>query len=302
MTEARKSNQEVEVKKESTKKGVSPIILQSIMAAFNPYVPVNQYLTADNDFYKKVSLIEAGRDYTSLPYLLASKVIKGNNKMQLDISKKTIGITAYNLLEGAVYATVQMYSNAGVKPPEKFNYRFLTQAYYLYTSLCVAIYPNGKTSLLTANPNVIDVLPVTNQNINKAKERMKMTTDDVGNGIIQCVEVVPAYKGDDIRPAIVNASAGDCCIIPKEWFDFFKDSIVTKLSKYRCKITCMFEDGSTDTIITTLMPCNNIKINYLRSFIKSTHDKYGFIRCINIKTNQIIAFPVNRIVSIEPII
>lgn len=289
-----------ENKQEQKKKGISPIVLKDIIDTFNPCTPPNTYYTADNPFYHEVELAAASKKYAVLPYLFPSKVFKGDEKLLQDISGKKIGVSAFTFLQGAAQAAASMYVANGVSKPGSVNYRFLTQAYYLYTSLCVAVNPKGHVSLVTASINVLNILPLLPCDKNKVLKRLRMNTDDVENGIIQCVELVPKYLGYELRPATINAAKSSLCIIPKDWLDFFIDGINFMLSRNKCKITCILPDGSTDSKIVTTKHSSDIVINSYRRYIAQATDKYGYIRCLDEKHN-IIAFPINRLVSIEPL-
>lgn len=300
MAELKEIKQE-EKKEERKRKGISPIILRDIMDTFNPTAPPNTYYTADNPFYHAAELVGANKKYAVLPYLLPNKVFVSDAKIMQDISMKKLGVSAFTFLDGAAQAAACMYASSGVRKPGNVNYRFLTQAYYLYTALCVAVTPKGHISLVTASANVLDILPLLPCDKEKIYQRLKMTTDDVDNGIIQCVELVPRFMGYEVRPATINASRSNYCIMPKDWLDFFIDGIKYMLGRNKCKVTCLLPDGKPDTIIATTKHSSDLVVNSYRRYITGATDRYGFIRFLD-DENKLRAFPINRLISIEPLV
>lgn len=298
--EIKAETNQLENRQEPKKKGISPIILHDIMDTFDPTAPPNTYYTADNQFYHAAELVGANKKYAVLPYLLPNKVFVGDEKIMQDISGKKLGVSAFTLLDGAAHAAACMYASSGVSKPGSVNYRFLTQAYYLYTALCVAVTPKGHISLVTASVNVLNILPLLPCDKDKICQRLKMTTDDVDNGIIQCVELVPRFMGYEVRPATINASRGNYCIMPKDWLDFYIDGIEFLLSRNKCKITCLLPDGKPDTILATTKHSSDTVVNSYRRYISGATDRYGFIRFLD-DDNKLRAFPINRLMSIEPL-
>ena len=138
---------------------ISQVVENDIWVAYNPSAPIGRMLVADNDFYKSVHNIAAKKSYYFMPYLLPNTVFNATPKRLKHISKNVIKLTPYNLLEGAVQAGKQIYTKSGVNVGQ-VDYRYLSQTYYLYTSLCVGISADGRVSLITASMNVLKQMPI----------------------------------------------------------------------------------------------------------------------------------------------
>lgn len=281
--------------------GISPIVEKDILRAYNPSAPINRLNVADNDFYKAVHNVVSKKSFSFMPYLLSNNVFHANDKSMKDVSKNVIKLVPYNFLEGAAQAGKLIYLSSGATSAERTNYRYLTQAYFLYSGLCVGISATGQISLITANLNVLNYSPIMQQ---KEKEliikRLNPTTDDISNGIIQCVEFVPRLIGYDLKPAIVNANKPDYVIMPKVWLDYLIDNINRLLMFSKCKITYLAPDNTPVTIIAFNKPIiGDLKQNLMCDFIKNEPKKYGVIQCVNTSKRVIELIPITHFVSLE---
>lgn len=302
MSDLKEINQEEKIE-EKKRKGISPIVAQDIIAAYNPNATINKkLLVADNEFYRAIHTIVAKKSYSYMPYLIPTTVFHANPKSMVDLSKNHIKLSPYTMFEGACNAAKQMYVNAGTPHPQRVNYRFLLQSYYLYTSLCVGVSPNGSVDLITANENVLKQIPVIKYNEEGVKRRFSMRTDDIGNNIIQCVELIPRVQGYEVRPAIINAGKADYAIMPKAWLDYLVDNINHMLMFVQCKITYINADGKETTIIASnkydhkVFSERSIKIDYINWQCR----KCGVIRCVDSKTGALTVFPITHFISLMP--
>lgn len=304
MSDLLNPNQEVNQKRneKTVSSGISQVVVKDIFKAYNPSAPVNRLIVADNDFYKAVHNIVTKKSFSFMPYLLPNVVFHADTKSMKDISKNVIKLVPYNLLEGAVQAGKQIYSNSGVTTSGRTNYRLLSQTYFLYSSLCVGINNMGQANLVTSSLSVLNYSPIIQQ---KDKERiiqrLNPNTDDISNGIIQCVEFVPKLFGYDLKPAIINADKPDYVILPKAWVDYLIDNINRMLMFTSCKITYLKPNNTPVTITACNKPIKgDLKQNLLCDFIKNEPKKYGVIQCINVKNRVIEIFPVTHFVSLMP--
>lgn len=291
-----------EVKKEKTMgSGISPIVEKDILKAYNPSAPINRLKVADNDFYKAVHNVVSKKSFSFMPYFLSNDVFHANDKSMKDVSKNVIKLVPYNFLEGAAQAGKMIYSSSGVYNAERMNYRYLSQAYFLYSSLCVGVSATGQISLVTSDLSVLNYSPIILQ---KDKEqiiqRLNPNTDDIDNGIIQCVELVPKLLGYDLKPAIVNANKPDYVIMPKVWLDYLIENINRLLMFAKCKITYLTPDNTPVTIFACNKPIKgDLKQNLMCDFIKNEPKKYGVIQCVNISKRVIELIPITHFVSLE---
>lgn len=288
---------------ERKRKGISPIVAQDIIEAYNPTAGMNKkLLVADNEFYKAVHTTVGKKSYSYMPYLIPTTVFHANQKSMVDLSKNHIKLSPYTMFEGACNAAKQMYVNAGTPHPHRVNYRFLLQSYYLYTFLCVGVSPNGAVDLITSNQDVLKLIPVMKYNEEGVKKRLNMRTDDIGNNIIQCVELIPRVQGYEVRPAIINAGKADYAIMPKAWLDYLVDNINHMLMFITCKITYINAAGQETTILASnkydhkAFSERSIKIDYINWQCR----KCGVIRCVDSKTGALTVFPITHFVSLEP--
>lgn len=269
-------------------KGMPQAIAQDIFQTYYPYSPINQLLTADNDFYRAVDNIEAISPVAYMPYLCHNTVFHASDKHQQDISGCAVK-SPYSLKEGIICACRQMY-NAHNIPPLRGRYRYYTQAYYLYSALCVGADNNGNVSILTANKSVLDQLPVYPFCEGTANTIMSMANDDIKGGVVQCVELVPNSVGYSLRPAVVYANRRDYVIAPKAWLDYLINSINIMLTQTPCRVSYIGQDGQVVTVIV----CN---IHYQS---ENKPSKYGEIKCNDVVHNCTVDFPVSQFISIEP--
>ena len=195
-------------------KGVysSPIVQQDIGVVFDIYAGINQYMVADNAFFRYVHQHYADKSISKLPYLADTKVLHIDNKYLRCIADNHIKISPYGFYEGAAAAALNMYRRTMQQLSNKINFQFLTQAYFLYSALCLGISSNGKIDIITANADVIDAIPADNNDKRSAIQRANPVTDDYNNGIVQCVELIQKPLGYMLRPAIINASKQDYLI------------------------------------------------------------------------------------------
>lgn len=142
-------------KKKLLESEISKVLEDDIWLAYNPSAPMNRMLVADNDFFKIVHSIVGKKSFSFIPFLLTNSVFHANDKGMKDISKNVIKLAPYNLLEGAAQAGKLIYTRSGVPNVGRVDYRFLSQAYYLYSSLCVGVNSSGQASLITASQAVL---------------------------------------------------------------------------------------------------------------------------------------------------
>ena len=277
-------------------KGMPPSIEQDVYQSYYPFNPINQKLLSDNVFYRAVDSMVVGSTVSYMPYLCSNTVFHSSDNHQQDISKYFIKSSSpYNLKEGIVCACRQMYKTCGIQP-QHGSYRFYTQAYYIYTALCVGVDNNGNISLLTANKEMLELLPVYPYSEGTADNIMSMTTDDVTNGIVQCVELTPNAVGYTIRPAVIYANKKNYVIAPKAWLDYLIDSINSLLVQSPCRVSYIDQGGKVDSVIA----CNSPKgMDNLHNQIDDSC-KYGVIKCIDIIHNNVVSFPITHFISLEP--
>lgn len=284
---------------------ISQVVENDIWVAYNPSAPIGRMLVADNDFYKSVHNIAAKKSYSFMPYLLPNTVFNATPKRMKDISRNVIKLTPYNLLEGVAQAGKQIYTKSGVNVGQ-VDYRYLSQSYYLYTSLCVGISADGRISLITASMNVLKQMPILHNPTKHAEQiaqRLHPKTDDIVNGIIQCVELIPTISGYDLKPAIVNANLPDYVIAPKAWVDYLVNSINNTMTVFPCKITYLRPDGKTASVTAYNKPIKGEKQqNILCDYLKyQSPNKYGVIQCVDVQKGVITIFPITHFVSVEAI-
>lgn len=299
-----KKDLSTEVRKEKTiENGISQVVEKDIWAAYNPSAPINRLIVADNDFYRSVHNIVAKKSFSFMPNLLPNSVFHATDKGMKDISKNVMKLAPYNLLEGVAQAGKLIYARSGVPDADRVNYRYLSQAYYLYSSLCVGFDDMGKASLVTACMSVLNHLPTIQQKNKEAIiERLNPRTDDVVNGIIQCVELEPKMLGYDIRPAILIANQPNYVIMPKAWIDYLINSINNMLQIMPCKITYLSPNGKSTTITAFNKPIKGKqKQNILCDYLKKGPSKYGVIQCVDVSKQVITIIPITHFVSMEVI-
>lgn len=283
-------------------KGVysSPIVQQDIGVVFDIYAGINQYMVADNAFFRYVHQHYADKSISKLPYLADTKVLHIDNKYLRCIADNHIKISPYGFYEGAAAAALNMYRRTMQQLSNKINFQFLTQAYFLYSALCLGISSNGKIDIITANADVIDAIPADNNDKRSAIQRANPVTDDYNNGIVQCVELIQKPLGYMLRPAIINASKQDYLILPMAWVDYLITYInnVTKMST--CKISYYAPDGSLQSaIVSNRLIKGNTKHYLAWQYIKNSSTNIGWIRAAELKNGEIIAFPISHFAKVD---
>ena len=268
-------------------RGRPQAIEQDVYQSFYPYTTINQNMVTDNSFYNAIDNLITNSPTAYMPYLCHNNVFHASDKYQQDISKSTIKTSSpYNLKEGIVCACRQIY-NANDIPPQRGRYRFYTQAYYIYTALCVGIDKLGNISLLTANKGVLDLLPIFPYNDGVITSP---TTDNVNNGIVQCAELTPNTIGYELRQAVVYANKKDYIITPKLWLDYLINGVNNLLNQYPCRVSYINPMGEVISIIAF----NNLENTNRKPC------RYGVIHCLDVKSNIIVDFPITHFISIEP--
>lgn len=284
-----------------SRKGVSdsPIIQQDINSVFNIGAGITPYMTADNAFFRYVHQHYADKSNCKLPYLVDSKVLHADTKYLRCIADSHIKISPYGFYEGAAAAALNMYRNTMQQLSNKVNFQFLIQAYMLYSSLCLGIAANGQISIITSNANVINAVPADDSDKRSAIKRSNPIYDDYDHGIIQCAELVPKQSGYSLKPAIINASKQDYLILSLAWVDYLVTYINNLLKMSVCKLSYYDPNGTLQNVIVSNKAYkDNTRHRISCDYIKNTKTNVGWIRTVDIKTGEIIAFPISHFVGI----
>lgn len=283
------------------RKGVSgsPIVQQDINSVFN-VGGITQYMTADNAFYRYIHQHYANKSNCKIPYLVDSKVLHADTKYLKCIADSHIKISPYGFFEGAASAMLNVYKSTMQQLSNKVNFQFLIQAYMLYSALCLGIAANGQISIITSNATVINVEPADDNDKRKALQRTNPITDDYENGIVQCVELVPRPSGYTLKPAIINAANTDYLILPLVWIDYLVTYINNILKISLCKLSFYSPNNQLQTAIVSNKPIkDNPKQIIASDYIKKSKSNIGWIRAAEVKSGEIITFPVSHFCKLE---
>lgn len=284
-----------------SRKGVSssPIVQQDIDTVFAINTGITQYMVSDNAFYRYIHQHYADKSSGRLPYLADNKVMRADNKHLKCIADGHIKISPYGFFEGAAAAARSMYIGTMRQISDKVNFQFLVQAYMLYSAFCLGIASNGQISIITSNADVIKAIPADDNDKCKALQRTNPITDDYEHGIVQCVELVPKQSGYTLKPAIINASKQDYLILPLAWVDYLITYINNLLKIRVCKVCYYDPSGTLQTVIASNNPIKgNARHCVGCDYIKKTKTNVGWIRAVEAKTGEIIAFPISHFVGI----
>ena len=283
------------------RKGVSdsPIIQQDINSVFNIGAGITLYMTADNAFFAYIHKHYANKSATKLPYLADTKVLHAEAKYLKCIADGHIRISPYGFYEGAAAAALNMYRNTMQQLSNKVNFQFLIQAYMLYSSLCLGIAASGQISIITSNADVIKAIPADDSDKRGAIKRVNPITDDYEHGIVQCVELVPKQSGYALKPAIINAAKQDYLILPLAWIEYLTTYISNLLKMSVCKLSYYDPNGTLQNVIVSNKAYkDNTRHRIGCDYIKNTKTNVGWVRTVDIKTGEIIAFPISHFVGI----
>lgn len=285
-----------------SRKGVSssPIVQQDINNVFAINAGITNYMTANNAFYEYVHTHYADKSSAKLPYLADTKVLHADKKYLKCIADNHIKITPYGLYEGAAAAARSMYIGTMRQISDKVNFQFLVQAYMLYSSLCLGIASNGQISIITSNADVIKAIPADDNDKCKALQRTNPITDDYEHGIVQCVELVPKQSGYALKPAIINAAKQDYLILQLAWIEYLTTYIHNLLKVSPCKLSYTDPNNQVQTVIANNKPIKgNARHSVGCDYLRKTKTNIGWVRAVEIKSGEIIAFPVSHFVKIE---
>lgn len=278
---------------------MSPVVQQDIDAMFN-IGGLTQYMTADNAFYGYVHTHYVDKSSCKLPYLVDSKVFRADAKYLKCIADSHIKISPYGFFEGAAAAGLAIYRNTMQQLSSKVNFNFLIQAYFVYSSLCVGISSTGKIDLITANSNVIKAIPADSNEKIQAMKRTNPALDDYNNCIIQAVELIPKQSGYVLRPAIINAAKQDYLMLPLAWIEYLTTYISNLLKMSVCKLSYYDPNNQLQTIVASNKPIRGNPRHIIScDYIKKSKSNIGWIRCVDVKTGEIIAFPISHFSKIE---
>ncbi len=278
---------------------MSPVVQQDIDAVFN-IGGLTQYMTADNAFFAYIHKHYADKSNCKLPYLVDSRVLHADTKYLRCIADSRIKISPYGFYKGAADAGLRIYQRTMQQLSSKVNFNFLIQSYFLYSCLCLGISQNGKIDIITANANVINAIPADDIDKRSAIKRSNPIYDDYDHGIIQCAELVPKQSGYTLKPAIINASKQDYLILPLTWVDYLITYINNLLKIRVCKVCYYDPSGTLQTVIASNNPIkDNARHCVGCDYIKKTKTNIGWVRAVEIKSGEIIAFPVSHFVKIE---
>ena len=283
------------------RKGVSgsPIVQQDINSVFN-FGGITQYMTADNAFYRYIHQHYADKSNCKIPYLVDSKVLHADTKYLKCIADSHIKISPYGFFEGAASAMLNVYKSTMQQLSNKVNFQFLIQAYMLYSALCLGIAANGQISIITSNATVINAVPADDNDKRKALQRTNPITDDYEHGIVQCVELVPRPSGYTLKPAIINAANTDYLILPLVWIDYLVTYINNLLKISLCKLSFYSPNNQLQTAIVSNKPIkDNPKQIIASDYIKKSKSNIGWIRAAEVKSGEIITFPVSHFCKLE---
>lgn len=279
---------------------ISPVVQKDIDTVFAINTGITQYMVSDNAFYRYIHQHYADKSSGRMPYLADNKVMRADNKHLKCIADSHIKISPYGFYEGAAVAARSMYIGTMRQISDKVNFQFLVQAYMLYSAFCLGIASNGQISIITSNADVIKAIPADDNDKCKALQRTNPITDDYEHGIVQCVELVPKQSGYTLKPAIINASKQDYLILPLAWVDYLITYINNLLKIRVCKVCYYDPSGTLQTVIASNNPIKgNARHCVGCDYIKKTKTNVGWIRAVDVKTGEIIAFPVSHFVKIE---
>ena len=285
-----------------SRKGVSssPIVQQDINNIFAINNGLTTYMTADNAFYGYVHTHYVDKSSCKLPYLVDSKVFRADAKYLKCIADSHIKISPYGFFEGAAAAGLAIYRNTMQQLSSKVNFNFLIQAYFVYSSLCVGISSTGKIDLITANSNVIKAIPADSNEKIQAMLWTNPALDDYNNCIIQAVELIPKQSGYVLRPAIINAAKQDYLILPLVWVDYLVTYINNLLKMSVCKLSYYDPNNQVQTVIASNKLIRGNAMQCIGcDYIKKTKTNVGWIRCVEVKTGDIIAFPISHFAKVD---
>lgn len=290
------------ISNETSGKGVnsSPVVQQDIGVVFNLNAGITQHMVVDNAFYRYVHQHFADKSSCKLPYLADNKVLRADEKYLKCIADSHIKISPYGFFEGVASAARSMYIGTMRQISDRVNFQFLIQAYFLYSSLCLGISSNGQINIITSNANVINAIPADDNDKKLAIQRANPITDDYNNGIVQCVELIPKQSGYQLKPAIINAAKSDYLILPFAWVEYLIIYINNLIKVSPCKISYYDPNNNLQTAIV----CNKVIQGNTRhliacNYIKKTKSNVGWIRAAEIKSGEIIAFPISHFFQIE---
>ncbi len=279
---------------------MSPVVQKDIDTVFAINTGITQYMVSDNAFYHYIHQHYADKSSGRMPYLVDNNVLHADKKHLKCVADNHIKITPYALYEGAAAAGLAIYRNTMQQLSSKVNFNFLIQAYFVYSSLCVGISSNGKIDLITANSNVIKAIPADSNEKIQAMKRTNPALDDYNNCIIQAVELNPKQSGYVLRPAIINAAKQDYLILPLPWVDYLIGYINNLLKMKVCKVCYYDPSGTLQTAIASNNPINgNARHCVGCDFIRKTKTNIGWVRAVDIKSGEIIAFPISHFNKIE---
>lgn len=279
---------------------MSPVVQQDIDTVFAINTGITQYMVSDNAFYRYIHQHYADKSSGRMPYLADNKVMRADNKHLKCIADSHIKISPYGFYEGAAAAGLAIYRNTMQQLSSKVNFNFLIQAYFVYSSLCVGISSTGKIDLITANSNVIKAIPADSNEKIQAMKRTNPALDDYNNCIIQAVELIPKQSGYVLRPAIINAAKQDYLILPLVWVDYLVTYINNLLKMSVCKLSYYDPNNQVQTVIASNKLIRGNAMQCIGcDYIKKTKTNVGWIRCVDVKTGEIIAFPISHFSKIE---
>ena len=280
---------------------ISDTILQNLYSDFTPNNPLNTLLSVDNQAYYTIFKNVSDKAYVKLPYLVNSNVFHAEPKLQKDISRIVFKLSPYNLIDGIYVSAVKMYEAKGMKEAYNAHYRVLSQSYFLRTALCVGLFANGDIKIITSSTSILSALPTTSD-IAVISQSLDMRNDDLRNGVLSCVQLVPNIRGYDIKPDSVIVNEIDIVVLPKFCVDYFINYIQSLLNSMFCEVKFSVPDGNTKTITAcNRPPKDEFKGNISAKYIKHEPCKYGMIRCIEVKTGRLVVFPVTHLISIRKV-
>lgn len=278
---------------------MSPVVQKDIDTVFAINTGITQYMVSDNAFYRYIHQHYADKSSGRMPYLADNKVMRADNKHLKCIADSHIKISPYGFYEGAAAAALNMYKRTMQQLSSKINFQFLIQAYFLYSSLCLGISSNGKIDIITANADVINAIPADDSDKRGAIQRSNPIYDDYEHGIVQCVELVPRQSGYTLKPAIINAAKQDYLILPLAWVDYLVTYINNLLKMSVCKLSYYDPNGTLQNVIVSNKAYkDNTRHRISCDYIKNTKTNVGWVRTVDIKTGEIIAFPISHFVGI----
>lgn len=279
---------------------MSPVVQKDIDTVFAINTGITQYMVSDNAFYRYIHQHYADKSSGRMPYLVDNNVLHADKKHLKCVADNHIKITPYALYEGAAAAGLAIYRNTMQQLSSKVNFNFLIQAYFTYSALCVGISSNGKINLITSNAAIINAIPADDSDKRGAIKRVNPITDDYENGIVQCVELIPKPSGYVLRPAIINAAKQDYLVLPLEWVNYLISYIHNILKVSICKISYYDPNNQLQTIVASNKPIRGNPRHIIScDYTKKTKTNVGWIRCVEVKTGDIIAFPISHFNKIE---